>query len=328
MPRAFRRILIVEPNREEAERLRSMLVEEGHSLHVTETGESALERLKTDRPDLVLLSLVLPDVGGFEICRRIRGMPVEYVPIVMLGHGRNLKSLARGLNEGADDFVHKPYEPEELLARINVVFRWKARQEFLEQQAGMLQDYARKYQEQTQKLLTLAKELERQKIEDEVTGLHGAAYFQHRVNEEVSKIGRYGGVLSCVLLSIDNYEEITEHMTAQREEEFLGKIGETLNSQLRRSDVPTRAGKTQFAMLLLETNKDEAARLSGRIRQQLVEMTLGFPEIGENCPLKLFFGVASYPTDAENAPDLGAKAELALKRAHLQGSNMIYVYPT
>jgi len=121
------RILVVEDEQQIAELLRYNLTREGYRVVVADRGFEALQLLKRERPDLVLLDLMLPDVDGLDVCRRIRRDPAsEGLPIVMLTARGEEADIVAGLELGADDYVTKPFSPRVLSARIRAVLRRKA----------------------------------------------------------------------------------------------------------------------------------------------------------------------------------------------------------
>lgn len=117
------RILVVEDDPDIAELVEHHLSRAGYATSVVGTGADALERIR-ERPDLVLLDLMLPGLSGFEICRKMRSDPqTATVPIIMLTARAEEESRVEGLELGADDYVTKPFSPRELLARLRAVLR-------------------------------------------------------------------------------------------------------------------------------------------------------------------------------------------------------------
>ena len=114
-------ILVVDDERRYRELLEMNLVRRGFRVLQAADGLSALNAVETEEPDLVILDLMLPDMDGYEVCRRIR----EYsqVPIIMLTAKAEREQKIRGLELGADDYVTKPFAADELLARIEAVLR-------------------------------------------------------------------------------------------------------------------------------------------------------------------------------------------------------------
>ncbi|WP_022670603.1 response regulator transcription factor [Hippea alviniae] len=116
------RILIVEDEQTIVEFLRIGLRYEGFDTVSVDSGEKCLEFLKRDKVDLVILDIMLPDIDGFEVCRRVRSLGID-TPILMLTAKKDVEDRVEGLNAGADDYVTKPFSFDELLARIRAILR-------------------------------------------------------------------------------------------------------------------------------------------------------------------------------------------------------------
>jgi DNA-binding response OmpR family regulator len=112
-------ILVVDDDRDIADIIGYSLRKEGHRPMLAYSGEEALELAERTTPDLVVLDVMLPDVSGFEVCRRLRGR----VPVILLTARGEEADRVWGLDLGADDYVTKPFSHRELLARIRAVWR-------------------------------------------------------------------------------------------------------------------------------------------------------------------------------------------------------------
>ena len=115
------RVLVVEDDREIATVLRRSLVREGYDVELAADGESALERARFYEPDLVILDLGLPDIDGIDVCKQLRTR--ASTPILMLTALDDERDIVEGLDLGADDYVTKPFKPNELLARVRALLR-------------------------------------------------------------------------------------------------------------------------------------------------------------------------------------------------------------
>ncbi|MBX6350528.1 MAG: response regulator transcription factor [Clostridia bacterium] len=115
------KILVVDDERPIADILRYNLEREGYEVTVAQTGQEALEKFERDRPALVVLDIMLPQLDGFAVCRRVRERSA--VPIIMLTARDSEDEKVRGLELGADDYVTKPFSPRELLARVRAILR-------------------------------------------------------------------------------------------------------------------------------------------------------------------------------------------------------------
>lgn len=118
------RILVVEDESKVAEFIRQGLADEHFDVEIAADGTSALERVKTTSYDLLILDVMLPDVDGFDVCRRLRGVG-HAVPILMLSARSLVEDRIKGLNSGADDYLTKPFDSNELSARVRALLRRK-----------------------------------------------------------------------------------------------------------------------------------------------------------------------------------------------------------
>lgn len=115
------KILIVEDDKGISDFVIPELEHEGYTTCLAVTGREALEKFESEKPDLILLDIMLPELNGLEVLRRIRA--VSSVPVILeTARGETIDKI-NGLNLGADDYIPKPFEIEELLARINALFR-------------------------------------------------------------------------------------------------------------------------------------------------------------------------------------------------------------
>ena len=120
------RILVVDDDPQIRETLKRYLTYEGYRVDLAEDGRQALSGMAAEPSDLVVLDVGLPDMDGLEVCRRLR--EADDVPIIMLTARGTLEDKVDGLDSGADDYITKPFEPEELTARIRALLRRKTPQ--------------------------------------------------------------------------------------------------------------------------------------------------------------------------------------------------------
>lgn len=124
---AKKSILVVEDESDILELVRYNLTREGYDVREAASGEAALKLVKTVKPDLVLLDLMLPEIDGLEVCRRLKAEPTTAeIPVVMLTAKGEEADIVAGLELGADDYVTKPFSPRVLIARVRAVLRRRA----------------------------------------------------------------------------------------------------------------------------------------------------------------------------------------------------------
>ncbi|MBD2021093.1 response regulator [Leptolyngbya sp. FACHB-36] len=119
------RILVVDDLADNLFLVQAILEAEGYCVETAESGTQALEKVKLAPPDLILLDVMMPGVNGYEVTRRIRqNRQIPFIPILLLT-AHNHVSAAEGLNVGANDFIYKPINLDELLARVKAFLRLK-----------------------------------------------------------------------------------------------------------------------------------------------------------------------------------------------------------
>jgi signal transduction histidine kinase len=153
-------ILIVDDAPSARETLTAMLEPENYQLHFAEDGFQALQMLATLQPDLILLDVMMPGLDGFEVCRRIRSTPkLAEVPIIILTALDDRASLLQGIEAGADDFLHKPVDRQELVARVRTITRLNRYRTLLEQRENLKEMAERLVTAQEQERLRISREL-------------------------------------------------------------------------------------------------------------------------------------------------------------------------
>lgn len=120
------RILIIEDSQESIDLLYYFLEPEGYQLEHTSSGEEGLKKIKENPPDLILLDIMLPDLDGYTICKEIKESDkLFHIPVIVLTALKDLKDKIKGYEAGADDFITKPFDSIELLARVRSLLRMK-----------------------------------------------------------------------------------------------------------------------------------------------------------------------------------------------------------
>ena len=127
-----RRILVVDDDRANVELLSEILAKEGHSIQSATDGETALHRIKAWKPQLMLLDVNLPGISGIELIPKIRAASVEdYVAIILVTANPDIDESLLGLESGADDYITKPFRPQQLIGRVRSMLRLKDAQDAL-----------------------------------------------------------------------------------------------------------------------------------------------------------------------------------------------------
>jgi len=292
------RVLIADDHRDTAETLGKLIGCEGYEPVIVRNGLDAAAHLHAlDAPRLAVLDWKMPGMSGVDICRVIRkesARPYTYV-ILVTGRGEK-EDLIRGLNAGADDYLVKPVDPDELFARLATGKRILDLQE---------------------QLLTTQHLLKEQATRDALTGLINRRAVLEALDREWTRCNRECRALTVIMADIDHFKAINDthgHLTG---DQVLRMTAQRLLSELRPYDSIGRYGGEEFLIILTGCDADISLRSAERLRHA-VEATLFRTEAIIKVTLSL--GIASWDGHA-SAQDLIRVADAALYRAKSQGRN-------
>ena len=134
-------ILIVDDEPSARKTIEMLLLREGYEMYFAANGPEALGKIELNPPDVILLDVMMPGMDGFEVCRVVKESPTwQHIPIILVTALDSKRDLARGLDAGADDFLHKPYNSMELRARVRSMLRIKRRHDDLEAALRLRED--------------------------------------------------------------------------------------------------------------------------------------------------------------------------------------------
>jgi len=260
------------------------------------SGERGIQRAIEVKPDLILLDVELPDLDGFEVCRQLKEHPAtRAIPVIFLTGTRSTDSKVRGLDLGAVDYVTKPFDQVELRARVRAALRTKRLQDILEHQSFL----------------------------DGLTGLWNRAYFDRRIESEMNIARRYQRPLSIVLSDIDRFKNVNDTYGHLFGDVVLQGVSECLRAGARRSDVVTRYGGEEFALILIDTDLPAALAVAERLRASVEAQ--GYEAHGKQITTSASFGATCSNEGGEpTAQTLIDNADKALYGAKDGGRNCVY----
>jgi len=299
-------ILIAEDDAPTRKMLCSLLSSWGYSVIEACDGDEAWRILcAAEHPHLVVLDWMMPGIQGTDIVRRLRqaeGEAPHYVIIMTAANSKNFAAMA--LDSGADDFISKPFNVNELRARIAVGCRVNTLNQ-------ALADKLHKLEAASEIISRLART-------DDLTGLHNRRSFNELFSLALSAARRHGHPLSLIVIDLDHFKDVNDTYGHSVGDLVLKKFAELLKSMVRDEDVVARWGGEEFIILLSHTASDAAAALAERIRY-------GFEH--DPCSATPFavtasFGVAQLQ-DGEQEDALIRRADSALYRAKREGRNRV-----
>jgi two-component system cell cycle response regulator len=281
--------------------LAGMLKKHGHEVVVTVDGAEAWDAMqRPDAPRLAILDWVMPGLAGVDVCHRARTIQSDQPPYIILLTSRGQKTdVVTGLEAGADDYLAKPFDTGELLARVDVGRR------LIELQA---------------RLSEARDALAHEAMHDPLTGVLNRRAFSSALSRELSRTRRHNNILAVGVCDIDHFKQINDTHGHQTGDEVLCGLVRLVESNLRGHDVLGRRGGDEFVVLTEHAREDSAGIRYERLRAAVAgsPMTTG----AGNIPITISFGVkraAAGETEAE----LLAAADRALYQAKTSGRNQV-----
>jgi two-component system, cell cycle response regulator len=295
-------VAIVDDDRAIRRLLRLFLQRAGFATFECETGNEARERLTADDWDLAILDRRLPDMDGVELCREIKShaeLRARY--IIMLTGEAGQEDKVEGLELGADDYITKPFQYPELLARIR---------------AG------KRIVDLQKELMESNKRLELLSITDGLTKLHNHRYFQDELARAFENSQRYERPLSLAMIDIDFFKKVNDTYGHAAGDDVLKRVASLYRDSVRSTDLVARYGGEEFAVMMPETELADAITFAEKIRA-LIESTPIETQAG-TLNVSVSIGVASVPLSRiHSSKELIVAADKALYRAKRSGRNQV-----
>ncbi len=303
----FPTILIVEDGERDARLLEGCL----HGMPVrvlqAKSGQEALQYAKKRQVDLVILDILLPDIDGFDVCRQIKqDSRTEDIQIVMVTCLRDLENRIKGIEMGVDDYLIKPVQSRELLARIKTLLKKKF--------------YLNRLQLHLEAAMTTA-------ILDGLTGLYNHSYLRRFLDLELKKSERHRYPVALLMVDIDDFKVCNDTFGHVAGDQVLKEVAQVLQGVLRDTDLASRYGGEEFAVVLPYCDKQNAEHVAQRILQNMAAHP--FPEEVDQFQgtVTVSIGAATYPEDAATPEELIRSADRMLYAAKGAGKNRVCLHP-
>jgi two-component system cell cycle response regulator len=244
-PAVDRRLLIVEDSPTMRRVMRRFLEATGYLIFEAGDGEEALQVAARERPDVILLDRQIPRLDGYGVLASLREDPeLGDVPVVLVTSHGEPAEVADGLTRGAHDYLRKPFEQQELVARVHAAMRTKA-----------LQDELRARNAQLERLVST----------DLLTGLMNRSAVADQLRALVSRSQRHGTPLSVVLLDVDGIGDVNARHGHAAGDAILVAVAERIGRELREEDAAGRWSGDEILVVAPDTAADGVAPLVGRL---------------------------------------------------------------
>jgi len=297
------KILIADDEPVSRRMLQGLLAKWGYEVIAAEDGDAAWEILKsTDAPRIVLLDWMMPGLNGVDVCRNLRNQrPEPYTYMLLLTAKDAKESVVEGLESGADDYLTKPFNPQELKARIRVGLR------LLDLEDNLVQ----------------AREVMRFKAtHDTLTGVWNRGAILETLEKEVWRSRREGQSLGVLIGDLDHFKSVNDTYGHAAGDAVLREISRRMQLDVRPYDSVGRYGGEEFLILLPGCNDSSAREAAERLRKSVsrdrIETPAGTLEVTMSIG-----GVAAADWPKDNPTQILQMADSALYRAKGEGRNRV-----
>ena len=300
-------ILIVDDSPFNLQILRELIEDSGYEAVTILNGRTALEFVKKEKPDLILLDIVMPQMDGYEVCRLIKSSDeTKDIPIIFLTAKTETEDIVKGFRGGAVDFVSKPFNAIELNARVKTHLELKRVRDELQEKNKQLQE--------------AMNELERVATRDPLTNLFNRRYMMERMDQEVARTKRTNRTFSLVLTDIDFFKKVNDTYGHDGGDFILKSLSKLVVETLRYQDVLVRWGGEEFLILLPETGTEGATVVSEKIRKTVEDSSFFYNN--KEIKITMTFGVAEYSIN-ERIDDTLIRADKRLYEGKNSGRNKV-----
>jgi diguanylate cyclase (GGDEF)-like protein len=312
-------ILIVDDTPANLRMLVDQFQANGFLVLVAEDGEEGVQRAEFANPDLILLDVKLPGIDGFEACRQLQANPkTRDIPVIFMTALDEEDDKVTGFAAGGVDYITKPFQIAEVMARVRTHLALRAAKAQLVEQNQQLQQQEIAVRQQAES------DLHFQATHDALTGLSNRRLLLDRVQQAIASARRSGQRFIVCFIDLDRFKLINDSLGHEAGDTLLKTIARRIMGCLRDSDTVARMGGDEFVLLLRDLEDvGQALHTVQRVADAVSQpIQLGAREVTVTCSV----GCSAYPTDGVEADDLLKFADCAMYRAKEAGRNNMQLY--
>jgi two-component system, cell cycle response regulator len=299
------RVLLVDDRRRSHERLAAILGDEQTIEVETESG-NALFRAAEGNYDVVIISLYLENSDGLRLCSQVRSLErTRNVPLLAIAEPADHSRLVRGLEIGVNDFLIRPIDRLEMLARVRTQVR------------------RRRYTERLRDNVQLSIEMA---ITDALTGLHNRRYMETHLSTLVEQAGLRGKPLAVLVLDIDYFKSVNDTHGHDAGDDVLREFSQRLKKSIRGIDLASRYGGEEFVVVMPETDMAVATMVAERLRRRIACEPFPVCRGANAVEITISIGLAARASANDTAANILKRADQALYRAKRDGRNRVVAY--
>lgn len=317
-------LLIVDDHLDNVRSLSLLLSNSGYLVRKATSGEMALETIQIAKPDLVLLDVRMPDMNGYEVCEQIKANPYTCdIPVIFLSASTDTEDKVQAFAVGGADYVTKPFQAEEVLARVRHQITILRQQQQLAIQNCQLQQEIHHREQVETKLQQANLELQRIANTDSLTQVANRRCFDEMLEQEWQRLRREQQPLSLILCDIDYFKQYNDRYGHPVGDACLQRVAQIIAQCVKRpADMVARYGGEEFAIILPNTTQDGAITLVETIRAALQTLQIPHAASAIATYITLSAGIACLiPTFHSSHLQLLAATDIALYQAKASGRN-------
>jgi two-component system, cell cycle response regulator len=296
------RILIVE-DRPESVAWFSAALQPQNDVSAVETFEETMVRVKGGDFDLIVISLGLRGFDGLRLCSQLRSLPEgRNVPILVLVSDGDRRKLNQALEMGVNDYLTRPVDKNELIARVRTQLRKKR--------------YADRLRHNVQLSLEMA-------ITDQLTGLHNRRYMSRHLDTLMESARKSAKPIAFLILDIDYFKAVNDSHGHDMGDEVLREFANRISANVRGIDLACRYGGEEFVVVMPDTDMELACSVAERLRRSVETELFEISRAPHKLNITISIGIAGSEGSNDTAEALLHRADQALYRAKRDGRNRV-----
>ncbi|HEX2216130.1 MAG TPA: PleD family two-component system response regulator [Xanthobacteraceae bacterium] len=296
------RILLVDDRRSSYERIAQTLTAE-HAVDVESDPQEALFHAADGKYDLLMVSLALQDFDALRLCSQVRSLErTRNLPLLVLAEPEESGRLVRGLEIGVNDYLVRPVDKNEMLARVRTQIRRKR--------------YSERLRDNVQLSIEMA-------VIDALTGLHNRRYMEAHLGALVEQAAARGKPLAVLVLDIDFFKPINDSYGHDAGDEVLREFAVRVRKSIRGIDLACRYGGEEFVIVMPETDMAVAAMVAERLRRRVAGEPFPIGQSMRPIEVTISIGIAALAGAEDTAAAILKRADQALYRAKRDGRNRV-----
>jgi two-component system cell cycle response regulator len=299
-----RKVLVVDDDDMSRTLVAKALEFQQYQVRQAESGVQALEIMGEWKPHLILLDVSMPGLNGLETLARLRASH-EYVSVIFVSGNSETEDVVKGLDAGADDYVCKPFEVADLLARVRAQLRIKD-----------LHDDLKRANDRLKELIDI----------DDLTGLFNMRSLYKRLDYELDRARRYNRQVSVLMMDLDFFKQVNDQHDHLFGSHVIKEVGQMISENIRKVDFAARYGGDEYLVVLTEISLEGARTFGDRLRERIASHE--FKSDMHSIRLTASLGLAiTNPSEIEiDARSLVRYADRALYAAKENGRNRVEVF--